>query len=118
MKWITANIYLQIIIAYVFLFFILMSMIKMAYPQIYQLNKCKVVLLFCGVLLIMSFRWIIYLCLQFSWIEIIQIEKPSGEIPFYVSELAISSCFIGFLTKVYDQPEQVSPPPERRKSSV
>lgn len=63
MKWITANIYLQIIIAYVFLFFILMSMIKMAYPQIYQLNKWKVVLLFCGVLLIMSFRWIIYLCL-------------------------------------------------------
>lgn len=87
-----------------------MSMIKMAYPQIYQLNKCKVFFLFCGVLLIMSFRWVIYLCLQFSWIELLKIENLTGEIPFYVSELAISSCFIGFLTKVYDQPEQ-SPPP-------
>ena len=64
----------------------------------------------------MTFRYVIYLCLQFSWISVLKIENLTGEIPFYVSELAASSCFIGFLTKVYDQPPES--PRGRRKSSL
>ena len=64
--------------------------------------KLKVTLLFTGLILIMAFRWFIYLCLQFSWIGL-HMERVISEIPFYVSEIVISFGYIYFLTKVYDQ---------------
>ena len=63
MKWTLANLYLQIIIAYICLFVILMTMIKIAYPQVYEKVKCKVILLFVGITFILAFRWFVYLCL-------------------------------------------------------
>ena len=32
-------------------------------------------------------------CLQFYWISVLKIENVTGEIPFYVYELAASLCF-------------------------
>lgn len=102
MKWTLANFYLQIIIAYICLFVVLMRMIKIAYAQVYEKVKCKVILLFVCITLILAFRWFIYLCLQFSWMQL-RIENLLSEIPFYVSELAISTCYIIFLAKMYDR---------------
>lgn len=53
----------------------------------------------------MIFRWIIYLLLQFDLVKEIKQESLSGEIPFYISEILLSTMFIYFLTKVYDQEE-------------
>lgn len=97
--------YFILIVAYVILFVVLMKMIRLAYIQVYEQVKCKVFLLFSLFICIMIFRWIIYLCLQFAWVKIITIEKLSGEIPFYISEILLSTMFIYFLTKVYDQEE-------------
>ena len=112
MKWALANIYLQIIIAYLCLFIILMAMIKMTYSEVYQQVKWKVILLFSGLILVMAFRWFYYLCLQFSWIGF-DLENLVSEVPFYVSEILISSAYIVFLSKVYDASDE-----EERNESI
>jgi hypothetical protein len=63
----------------------------------------------------MAFRWFIYMCCQFSWIGF-ELENLLSEVPFYISELAISSCYIFFLTKAYDVEDEAKP--ETRKSST
>lgn len=113
MKWALANIYLAIVVAYLCLFVLLMAMIKRSYKQVYEQVKCKVILLFSGLIFVMAFRWFYYLCLQFNWIGF-NLEDLLNEVPFYVSELLISTAYIVFLSKVYDSSEE---PVARRKSS-
>lgn len=105
-------------VAYIGLFIVLMAMIKVAYGQVYERVKLKVSLLFTCLVLIMAFRWFIYLCLQFSWIGF-DLENVISEIPFYVSELLITSGYIFFLTKVYDsKPEEVKPSPKSEVKKI
>lgn len=113
MKYALANIYLAIVVAYLCLFVLLMAMIKRSYKQVYEQVKCKVILLFSGLIFVMTFRWFYYLCLQFNWIGF-NLEDLLNEVPFYVSELLISTAYIVFLSKVYDSSEE---PVARRKSS-
>jgi hypothetical protein len=105
MKWILADIYLFIVLAFLCLFIILMAIVKIAYPTVYDQVKCKVILLFSGLIFVMAFRWFYYLCLQFSWIGF-NLENLISEVPFYVSEILISSAFIVFLLKVYDSSDE------------
>lgn len=75
--------------------------------------KVKVRLLFTGLILLMAFRWFIYMACEFEWFGF-SLKDIISLVPFYISELAISSCYVVFLTKVYD----TEPAKPARKASL
>ena len=76
----------------------------------------KSLVIFSIFLTIVIFRYIYYLCLSFVKVKIewIDIREVHSEIPFYISEVAISLCFMYFLVSLYaKQTDQAA-----RKSQV
>jgi len=48
-------------------------------------------------MIVMFFRYAVYLCLQFANFEWLNITKLDAEIPFYISELLIAISYMWFL---------------------
>lgn len=90
-------VYLVIMLIYIPLFITVMQRLKIAFPNLHSTLNTKVTVVFVIYMFIMSFRYAVYLCLQFANLTWLDITKLDAEIPFYLSELLISIFYSWFL---------------------
>ena len=83
------------------LFWIFMKRLKEAYEGFYDQIIRKVVLAFTIYELIMTFRYIWYLNLQWDAFKFFGPQGMHSEIPFFISELVIAVFYIYGLHRVY-----------------
>ena len=51
--------------------------------------------------MIIVFRYLCYICLQFEYISFLKVEHVQSLFPFYISEILIALCFMYFMVSVY-----------------
>lgn len=94
-------VYGLLIIMYIPLFTTVMERLRIVFPGLYNSMKTQVTVVFVGFMILMFFRYSVYLCLQFAHFTWLNITKLSAEIPFYISELIIAFSYSWFLIKVF-----------------
>ena len=103
MKLIMAISYGINILAFVPLYAVVMVLLRVQFALLFQEIRFKSLFIFLSFLTIVVFRYIYYLCLSFVKVHIkwMDIQQVHSEIPFYISEIAISICFMYFLVSLY-----------------
>jgi hypothetical protein len=91
-------VYGTVCIAYFPLFFTLVTRLQRAFPTMYQKLRRKVLYLLLLFIVLIVFRYSVYLILMFAQR---QLKYARTYLPFYVSELVITSAYIKVLTEIY-----------------
>ena len=76
---------------------------KKNFPDLYQKVRYKAIIfgsIFIGVLI---FRYLVYIVLQFTDTRWLKVESTKGEIPFYISEIFVSLCYLKFMVSLYQK---------------
>ena len=91
------------ILAFIPLYVVVMVLLRLQFALLFQEIQVKSLVIFLAFLTIVIFRYIYYLCLSFVKVHIewMDIKQVHSEIPFYISEVAISICFMYFLVRLY-----------------
>ena len=72
-----------ILIAFIPIFVIFVRLLKDHFVEMYDRMKVKIYITFIGFNALLSFRYLVYLLIQFSKIRWLDVESVRGEIPLY-----------------------------------
>ena len=62
--------------------------------------RVKLYVSFLAFMLVMGFRFTVYVLLQFSHVAWLNVESLDGEIPLYVSEILITLCYLKIMVSL------------------
>ena len=86
--------YGTIFVAFAPLFIAFVLLLKRNFVEMYDRMKLKLYVSFMAFMLVMGFRFTVYVLLQFSHFAWLNVESMRGEIPLYVSEIVITLCYL------------------------
>ena len=101
MKGILAIEYGMTIIIFIPLFIWVMCLLMQNFKELFARVKMKASIFGAIFILVLIFRYINYLILQFTSTRWLNVETIKGEIPFYVSEIFVSLCYLKFMVSLY-----------------
>ena len=91
-----------ILFAFFPLFFIFVALMKKSFEPVFHRMKCKLYMSFIMFMLILAFRLVVYIMIQFSNVAFL-VETYRGEIPLYISELIISICYMKIMVSLFNK---------------
>ena len=101
MKWIASIFYTIICLVFIPVFIVFMVNLKKTFISLYESVCFKVLVAFSIYMVLIVFRLVIYLIINWIPLQIFDVRNTRCEIPFYVSEILISLFYILGLLRVY-----------------
>lgn len=99
-KGVMATAYGIILFAFAPLFVAFVSMLKRNFTDMYARMKVKIYVSFLAFMVVMGFRFTVYVLLQFSHLAWLHVESIDGEIPLYISEILIALCYLKIMVSL------------------
>ena len=101
MKIVLAVEYGLTILIFIPLFIMVMCLLMKNFKDLFVRVKMKATIFGVIFISVLIFRYINYLILQFTSTRWLNVETIKGEIPFYVSEIFVSLCYLKFMVSLY-----------------
>ena len=105
-----ATAYAIIFVAFIPLFVAFTLLLRRSFAQMYEKLKVRLFLSAVIFLLVMGFRFVMYIFIEFSLIDWHSLETIRGEIGLYISEIIIAVCYMSLMVSLYrDEKRKVDP---------
>ena len=95
--------YMVTIIIFIPLFVVVMILLMRNFNELFTKVKMRASIFGTIFILVLIFRFLVYLILQFTVNTWLSVETIKGEIPFYVSEIFVSLCYMVFMISLYQK---------------
>ena len=119
-KGVMAVAYGLIFVAFAPLFILFVRLLKRSFREMYLRMRVKLYVSFLAFMILMGFRFAVYVLLQFSHVAWLNVESLDGEIPLYVSEILITLCYLKIMVSLSNKQRERRPVNEEisRESTV